>query len=202
MEIAGRYKKDEVTAFAYMLGIVVQALEDEPQDFLGEMFMQMELSSHWHGQYFTPYELCHLMAGLQIDDDMVARMKSGGFVTVSEPACGAGAMIIAMTQALMGKKVNYQKSMHVTAVDVDATAAHMAYIQFSLLHIPAYVINGNTLTLSTRQTWITPAHAMGNWDYKLAHKNSICVVKEEVEAVPAKPVVMEPVPTERQIALF
>lgn len=51
--------------------------------------------------------------------------------------------------------------MHVTAIDVDPRAAHMAFVQFSLLHIPATVIVGNSLTLETREYWFTPAHILG-----------------------------------------
>lgn len=44
----------------------------------------------------------------------------------------------------------------------------MAYVQLSLLHIPAVVIHGNTLALEERSHWLTPAHIMGGWEWKLA----------------------------------
>lgn len=47
---------------AKMLAIVVMALENNPeQDFLGAMYMQLNLGSHWHGQFFTPYSVCRMM---------------------------------------------------------------------------------------------------------------------------------------------
>lgn len=167
MDIVGRYNHEEAAALAHLLGIVTMALDDEPQDFLGEMFMQMELSDHWRGQFFTPYDLCRMMASLLIDDATIAKLGGGGFVTMNEPSCGAGAMVIAKAQALLDRGVNYQQALHVTAVDVDPTAAHMTYIQLSLLHVPAYVVIGNTLTLEEGRVFVTPAHVMGLWDFKL-----------------------------------
>lgn len=117
METVKRYNQDEASEFAHLLAIVVQGLDHEMQDFLGEMFMQLELGSHWHGQFFTPYDLCHMMAGLNISDATVERLKGGGFVTLSEPACGAGAMVIAFAEALRARDINYQQAMHVTAAD-------------------------------------------------------------------------------------
>ena len=48
-------------------------------------------------------------------------------------------------------EINYQQHLHVTAVDVDSRAAHMAYVQLALLNVPAVVIVGNTLTLEERE---------------------------------------------------
>lgn len=47
--------------------------------------------------------------------------------------------------------------MDVLAVDVDRTAALMAYIQLSLWNVPATVVVGNSLTLEEREVWLTPA---------------------------------------------
>jgi hypothetical protein len=37
----------------------------------------------------------------------------------------------------------------------------------SLLHIPALVIHGNSLSLEEFGRWYTPAHIMGGWSWKL-----------------------------------
>lgn len=40
---------------AQCFSIVVQALELNPdQDFLGELYMELNLGNHWKGQFFTP----------------------------------------------------------------------------------------------------------------------------------------------------
>lgn len=63
---------------------------------------------------------------------------------------------------------NYQQHMHVVAQDLDEKAVHMAYVQLSLMHIPAVVIHGNTLSLEERARWYTPAHILGGWGWRLA----------------------------------
>jgi hypothetical protein len=62
--------------------------------------------------------------------------------------------------------------MHATCIDIDATAAHMAYVQLSLLHIPAIVVHGNTLSMEQWGYWLTPAHVLGFWDAKLKREAS------------------------------
>lgn len=48
---------------AKMLAIIVEALERNPeQDFLGAMYMQLNLGNHWKGQFFTPYCVCKMMS--------------------------------------------------------------------------------------------------------------------------------------------
>ena len=76
-------------------------------------------------------------------------------------------MIIAAADSLLDEKINYQQHMHAVAQDIDLVAVHMAYIQLSLLHVPAVVIHGNSLAMETRSIWLTPAHVMGGWKYKL-----------------------------------
>jgi hypothetical protein len=50
------YTKDEADILAQMLGYVIMALEENPeQDFLGEMFSGLNLHNEWKGQFFTPY---------------------------------------------------------------------------------------------------------------------------------------------------
>lgn len=101
-------------------------------------------------------------------EEVNALIERRGFVRAMEPACGAGAMVIALADVMRAEGINYQQHLHVTAVDIDARVAHMAYIQFSLLHIPAVVIVGNSLSLQMRDHWYTPAHIMGGWSARLA----------------------------------
>ena len=75
--------------------------------------------------------------------------------------------MIAHAHAMRDAGVNYQQHMHAVAVDVDLVAVHMAYIQLSLLHVPAIVVHGNSLSLEVWSEWPTPAHVLGFWDSKL-----------------------------------
>ena len=58
---------------AQMLGIITMALEQNPdQDFLGKLYMSLNLGNHWKGQFFTPYNVCRLMAEMNFGDGLQA----------------------------------------------------------------------------------------------------------------------------------
>ncbi|RZI40379.1 SAM-dependent DNA methyltransferase [Herbaspirillum sp. HC18] len=193
MEIVKKYDKEEVHRFPVMREHLVESLEGGMRDCLGQMFMALELGEDRKGQFFTPYEVSLMMAKMTLSD-VEAVIAKNGFFTLQEPACGAGGMVIAAAQALQDQGLNYQQAMHVTAIDIDETAVHMSYIQFSLLHIPAVVIHGNALwPEKTRGHWVTPAHVMGFWDGKLRR-----VEREDVPHPVEVPRLPEPAPVVRQ----
>lgn len=174
MAIAKRYEKEEIVRFPMMLGHLAAALELQPSDVLGSIFGELEIANKHCGQFFTPYPLCQVMAKLTVDPAEARKLvKERGFIAVMEPAVGAGAAIVALAEHLLANDINYQRVIHVTAIDVDSRAVHMAYLQFSLLHIPAVVIVGNTLTLEQREVWYTPAHIMDGWTSRLRKQEKL-----------------------------
>lgn len=164
METARRYDAEELKACAYMLAITTMALEERPQDFLGHIYMHLELGNKHAGQFFTPYSLCQAMAEITLHD--VGEDDPRELITLQEPAVGAGATIIACMEALQKRGINYQRRTYTVAVDVSEMAARMAYIQFSLLGIPAHVVWGNTLSLQVTDEW--PTWALGLVAHKVA----------------------------------
>lgn len=62
---------------AQLFAAVVNALEEDPeQDFLGQMYMGLNLGSHWKGQFFTPYNVCRMMAEMNFGDGAKAEAES------------------------------------------------------------------------------------------------------------------------------
>jgi hypothetical protein len=157
-----------------MLACVVNSLSTEEGDFnfhdcLGELHMTEEITgrSKWDSDVaFTPKEVARCMAKIALND---FKMPDKGYFRMSEPAVGGGSMVIALCAELKEMGFNFQKQVHVTATEIRSMIAHMAYIQFSLLHIPAIVIHGDSLSLQTWSVWKTPAHVLGLWDARLRH---------------------------------
>lgn len=172
MQIVKGYSREELDKFSHGLAHLTMALEGGFGDVLGRTFHDLELHNKWAGQFFTPYDVSRMMANMTVGDgeDLKARISERGFVTAQEPAVGSGSMVIALAQALRDAGVNYQQHLHVTAIDVDVKCVHMAYLQFSLLHIPAVIVHGNTLSFEEYSHWYTPAHIMGGWDWKLRRR--------------------------------
>lgn len=130
---------------ARMLALTVTALEQNPeQDFLGSMFMSLNLGNHWKGQFFTPYHVCKAMSEITIGD-INESIKEKGWISVNDPACGAGATLIAAANTIRNRKVNYQRHVLFVAQDIDRIAGLMCYIQLSLLGCPGYIIIGDSI---------------------------------------------------------
>lgn len=166
LSIAATYTPGEMDRFAAALAHLARELEAGLSDVLGRLYMSLDLGNHHLGQYFTPYEVSQLIARMTTGD-LVERLREQEFVTVSEPTCGSGGMVVATAEALRDAGVDYQNVLHVTAQDIDITAVHMTYIQLALLHVPAVVVHGNTLALEQRDVWPTPAHVSGGWHTRL-----------------------------------
>lgn len=129
-----------------MFGIITMALEENPnQDFLGKLYMNLNLGSHWHGQFFTPYDICELMAKMQIGDGCQTEIESKGYLSICDMCVGAGSMLIASAAAFRECNVNYQTSVLFVGQDIDPVVAKMAYIQLSLLGCSGYITIGDSL---------------------------------------------------------
>lgn len=176
-----RYTKAEQEGFPKLFALMVEALESEPdQDFLGEMFMGLELGNHWKGQFFTPYNVCRMMAEMQIDG-IEERVERQGWVGISDPCCGAGALLIAARNVMVRQHIGPAGALYV-AQDVDRTAALMCYIQLSLLGCAGYVVVADSLLnpvvgpghspllltpMPGQEIWITPALYMEPWPTRI-----------------------------------
>lgn len=111
LERARRYTGDELKCFAQMLCEVVSEMESHPeQDMLGELFMMLGLGNEWKGQFFTPYDVCRMMASINLGLTTKEQIEQEGWISVCDPACGAGALLVAVANECKRQKINYQTS--------------------------------------------------------------------------------------------
>ena len=139
--VMGKYTKEEQTKLCEMYAWLVEAYDKEISDILGEIFMSKDFGSSMAGQFFTPFHISLMTAKLGLDDK-----TENDRITMNEPSCGSGGMIVATARALHEKGLPYQKMMDVTAQDLDWNAVYMCYVQLSLLGINAICVQGSTLT--------------------------------------------------------
>ncbi|EAW9115105.1 DUF1738 domain-containing protein [Salmonella enterica] len=167
MQRVARYSAEDAHNMSRLLAEVIQGLEFCPTDFLGQIFMNLELGNARHGQFFTPYSVSYTMARMTLSDGLsVLTSGERDFITVSDPACGAGGMIVAMAEAMLEAGFNPQKQMVAYCVDIDPVAAMMCYIQLSLMGIPAIVATGNSLTVDIKREMATPMFVLGHWHHR------------------------------------
>lgn len=193
LDIVKRYEREEVQQLSGLLGYLVDAFsmgQDDIvfDDVLGDIFMSCDFGSDYLGQFFTPYHVSSALAQMAVIDTVQSVLKQRDFIRMSEPTCGSGGMCVASAQVLHEQGINYQQKLHITAHDIDPVCVQMAYIQMSLLHIPAVVILGNTLMLEERQRWYTPAHILGGWDWRLMVRDlpipTDCRSEDVIEELP------------------
>lgn len=143
--IIKRYRPEEAQKFAEMFALTVEALERDPdQDFLGDLFMRFDLANTWKGQFFTPYSICRCMASLTAGN-LKGQLEQQSWVSVCDPAVGAGALLIAFAQECLRQKINYQTDVLFVGQDIDRTAAMMSFVQLGLLGCPGYIVVGDSL---------------------------------------------------------
>lgn len=202
MAIASKYSSSEMKVFPEMLAEVVNGMEENPdQDFLGELFMGLDLGNEWQGQFFTPYNVCRMMAAMTYGKDLKVKIERQGWISVNDPACGAGALLIAFANECRrpGNDVNFQSSVLFVAQDIDFLAGCMCYIQLSLMGCPGYVVIGDSLSkpstsidsrglipMDDGNVWYTPFYFRHEWHWRriAAHMDILC--RTEVPLVDAE----------------
>jgi hypothetical protein len=155
MQIVGTYRdKDAVRAYPKLLSYMILALQTDG-DFLGMVSAELGALNSQQGQFFTPYEVSRLMAEMNIGD-IEPEIQAKGYVTIQEPASGAGGMILAAAHTLRRRGYHPETQMLVTAIDVSAQCYWMTYLQLALSGIPAQVFHGNTLSMEMFSSAWTP----------------------------------------------
>lgn len=189
---ASRYGADEVGQIAELFSMTIMALEDNPeQDFLGDIFGSLNLHNEWHGQFFTPYHIGSMMARMQLPDKPLEELWTDP-ITICDPCCGAGCLLIACANEAKKRGINYQEEIVFYAQDIDRIAALMCYIQLSLLGCKAFIKIGNSLTdpLTKNESldeniWLTPMLAGGTifklFGLQAGRKENHDVVEEGIQ---------------------
>jgi hypothetical protein len=152
LDEAKRWERSELDGFAEALAVLALEMENRPfEDLLGTFYMEVALSKKgqgWNGEFHTPKPICDLIARLTVGK--VESLPDDRPITVCEPACGSGAMILAFAQACPPE---IRRRLRVTAIDINRTACDMTFVNTTLWGIPTRVIHGNTLSSEFWSAW-------------------------------------------------
>lgn len=189
LKIIRKYRKKEQALFPELLAHTVMALEANPeQDFLGSMYMELDLGSKRLQQIFTPYHICQFMAAITVEN-VAEQVKEHGYISINDPCCGGGATLIAgvneARKQLEKADLNYQNHVLVVAQDIDECVALMCYIQLSLLGVAGYVKVGDSLTepMTTGDKldhyWFMPMHFSNIWTMRRVFRGFDSLMNEK-----------------------
>ena len=144
--IARKYSEDDFFTLGCMLGRL--------SFLLGNIYMELSTGNSHTGQFFTPFHVCEMMAGIALAN------YNGGIEYLNEPSSGGGANILAYAKVMKAKGYNYQQLLEVKAQDLDYKCVYMTYLQLSLAGVNAEVIQGNSLEEKHSVVLHTPMHVM------------------------------------------
>lgn len=162
------YSKEHLNLFSELAATTILALDVYPHDFLGDVYMTLEISNERAGQFFTPFYISQLMAKVTNGEDF---LEGQPFITVGDITCGAGSMLIGHFAQIKELGFNPQQVCWYEGQDISLICAHMCFIQMSLLGMPGRVVIGDSLVNSPdNQVLYTVMHYFGLWDIKLRNR--------------------------------
>lgn len=182
------------TLWAPMKALCEEVLEQGGIDFLGMIAGELNALDGDKGQFFTPYTVSRMMADMQLSD-MGSYIDKHGYFTLSEPAAGAGSMVVAAADSIRALGYDPMVSMLVEAWDIGYLTFLMCYLQLTWRGVTAKVVRGNTLSQEVFEEAWTPYVALfyGIHGSLFERKRDICDVLEEVIALERTPLPSEPI---------
>lgn len=164
------YNKHELGLFQQFYGKLLDLYAVEQKDHLGELYMTLTIeSSKSKGQYFTPTSLGMITRNLLSDDEIFEAIKTKGYVSLHEPSCGSGALIIDFANRLRLMDINPSRHLVVYAKDLDQKSVFMTFINATLLGIPLMIDWGDTLENECRERYINIFYSA----FYKAHKQNL-----------------------------
>lgn len=147
-DIVKNYSESEIETIVKIFAEITNALEANPfQDFLGDLYMQLDMGSSALGQFFTPYNVSYAMAVSSFDEkNAKAELSKKGYISVLEPAVGGGANVIAFCEVLKNHDINYQTQCVIVCQELSKLTALMCYTALSLIGCAAVVKIGDSLS--------------------------------------------------------
>lgn len=176
LKIASKYEKQRLHTICQLPALIIQMLDERPYDVLGQLYMELEIGNKNSGQFFTPPELSQAIAQLN-SPDLAETLCQYEFISLQEPACGSGGMILAFIELIIKAGFDPAQKIWVHATDVDPVVSRMCHIQLSLWNVPAKIVIGNTLTQHVEEVLHTPAFYLGLWQYKSQRKPEVLIQK-------------------------
>lgn len=128
-------------------------------DLLGRVYMDAELGSKHTGQFFTPWSVASMLAAMSVGNAR-ACVAERGYVSLHEPSCGSGVMMLAAAQMLRAQGIDPAMQAVMAVQDLDLDCCRMAWLQLARAGVAAVVLWGNSLTGEIRRKWGTPALAL------------------------------------------
>ena len=176
------YSKEELEQLCKSFGLLVNEMQNQPfSDLLGKYYQEIssKVTRDQNGEFYTPEEISALIAKITVDTKSV--IEKGQPITVNEPACGGGGMILQLAKQFSPEILNTEKSyvdlLRVTAQDISPIAADMTYVNCTLWGIPTRVMLGNVLANNYTREWKNIHWMRVKEDQRLAYEKMLKIIR-------------------------
>lgn len=153
MTTFGKYTNEEAKKFPALLAVVMEALEDKRESFLGPVLEAIGAANVKNGQYLTPASVANVLAEINAEG-VLETYREGELVRVNDPACGAGVMLIAGAEKLVAHGVK-ARDIYIEAGDIDGRACDITFVELTLLGYAAKIEHADALAMKrlSRPRW-------------------------------------------------
>ncbi len=139
--IRDRYSDGEYAHIATAFGLLMDALEEKREEFLGHVMERCFGATNQHaGQFLTPVSVAGMMGRI------VSEEPRDEIVTLHDPCCGCGVLVIEGAEKLLERGWE-QRNILIDVGDIDIHALDMCYVQLSLLGFAAVVHHRDALRM-------------------------------------------------------
>lgn len=112
-------------------------------DLWGDLLMSLRTKGGGFEQYFTPVEMCNLMARVTVNDNEMCEVEGlGERLIISDPTCGSGRNLLAAHARLTEE---FQKAPYLIAEDIDVICCKLSAVNMAVHGAVGEVVCHNTL---------------------------------------------------------
>lgn len=164
MRLAGNYTTAEAAHLPVLLCILVQAIEEKRESFLGPVLEEIGAANTRNGQFLTPASIanvCGRICSGGIDH------KPGEIVKVSDPACGCGVLLISQAEEMLKTGIP-QRDIFLVGGDIDLRGCDSTFVELTLLGYAARIDHQNALTMQDiSRPRFTPGFYLHNTKWRM-----------------------------------
>jgi type I restriction-modification system DNA methylase subunit len=147
--IAG-YREESIDDFAEGLAeLMIEGVKTSYRDLLGETYMDFRAhDTKRFAQFFTPRNVADCMAKMMLGDDDLTRYSPDKPLSIGDPACGSGVMLLAAASFLPRQSID-SGSVYFFGQDLDKTCFDMCALNLRIYRLPGVVVHGDSIRGTT-----------------------------------------------------
>ena len=153
-EVVNKYNLKEQDQLTYLMSILVNSYsQDKNCDILANIYQKLGLNNKSTSQFFTPPHVADLMSKIALTkEEALNEIKDKGFITISDPSCGSGRLLISSYNQLLDYGVSRDKILLI-GNDIDVNCCLMTYIALSLKGANLIINHADTLNNKVYDTY-------------------------------------------------